>query len=83
MKTPGELAEEWITESQEGAAMQQYEYWDGAYYGFLAGYKAAMAELEQREREAFEAAQQGDWHRGNFYPTLEKFEDYKKSKGEA
>lgn len=62
--------------------------------GFLAGYNAAMEQLEQREREAFEAAMKAadDWHckidvwasRENplhAMPIKLTYNDYKKSRG--
>jgi hypothetical protein len=55
MKTKEELAEEYsalfVTKKDKDAMIKVF-----MEHVFLAGYNAAMAEVEQREREAFEIA---------------------------
>jgi hypothetical protein len=62
-------------------ALSELDVPDGA--EIQEGYFLTKAELEEREREAFEAAEEGKWDCSEFYPTFDTFEDYKKSRGEG
>ena len=82
-KTPEKLAQEY---SDSRANYDNFS----PHLAFLAGYKAALAELEQREREAFEAGRSqyqvraGIEQDADIYNAFEwlTYDDYKKSRGE-
>lgn len=60
-KSPAQqAAEEWENADRPGRGMQQFDYWNGAHYGFLAGWSAGRKDLVERaEANAHETIHKG------------------------